>query len=162
MILTGRRGQLATWDPFAVEGNLNTVVVGPSGSGKSVFMQEMIMSQLGQGSRIFVLDLGRSFEKLCHLLEGQYLNFSDQSQFNLNPFNFIKAKGDIEAQNAALEMVSSIIATMAMPSQKIDKERADILSALVKATWEKKGDHATIDDVIERIKNISLSSRRKS
>jgi conjugal transfer ATP-binding protein TraC len=158
MILTGRRGQLATWDPFAVEGNLNTVVVGPSGSGKSVFMQEMIMSQLGQGSRIFVLDLGRSFEKLCHLLEGQYLNFSDQSQFNLNPFNFIKAKGDIEAQNAALEMVSSIIATMAMPSQKIDKERADILSALVKATWEKKGDHATIDDVIERIKNTSFRS----
>ena len=158
MILTGRRGQLATWDPFAVEGNLNTVVVGPSGSGKSVFMQEMIMSQLGQGSRVFVLDLGRSFEKLCHLLEGQYLAFSDKSHFNLNPFNFIKAKGDIEAQNAALEMVSSIVATMAMPSQKIDKERADILSALVKATWEKKGENATIDHVIELIKSTTFRS----
>jgi conjugal transfer ATP-binding protein TraC len=158
MLLTGRRGQLATWDPFAVEGNLNTVVVGPSGSGKSVFMQEMIMNQLGQGSRVFVLDLGRSFEKLCHLLGGQYLAFSDQSQFNLNPFRFVKAKGDIEAQNAALEMVSSIIATMAMPTQKIDKERADILNAIVKATWDKKGEKATVDDVIELIKTTSFRS----
>lgn len=158
MILTGRRGQLATWDPFAVEGNLNTVVVGPSGSGKSVFMQEMIMSQLGQGSRVFVLDLGRSFEKLCHLLEGQYLAFSEQSQFTLNPFNFVKTKGDIEAQNAALEMVSSIVATMAMPSQKIDKERSDILNAIVKMTWEQKQDQATIDDVIELINKTTFRS----
>ncbi len=158
MILTGRRGQLSTWDPFAVEGNLNTVVVGPSGSGKSVFMQEMIMSQLGQGGRVFVLDLGRSFEKLCHLLGGQYLAFSEKSQFNLNPFSFIKTKGDIEAQNAALEMVSSIVATMAMPAQKIDKERADILSALVKTTWERKGEKATIDDVIDLIRSTTFRS----
>ena len=158
MVLQGRRGQLATWDPFAVEGNLNTVVVGPSGSGKSVFMQEMIMSQLGQGCRVFVLDLGRSFEKLCHLLSGQYLAFSEKSQFNLNPFNFVKASGDPEAQHAALEMVSSIVATMAMPSQKIDKERADILSALVKKTWEDKQEKATIDDVIDLIKNTTFRS----
>ena len=158
MILMGRRGQIATWDPFAVEGNLNTVVVGPSGSGKSVFMQEMIMSQLGQGCRVFVLDLGRSFEKLCHLLEGQYLDFSEKSQFNLNPFNFIKANGDLEAINASLEMVSSIIANMAMPSQKIDKDRADILGVLVKKTWEEKKEKATIDDVIDLIGQTKFKS----
>ncbi len=64
MLLMGRKGQIASWDPFATDGNLNTVIVGPSGSGKSVFMQEMIMTHLGQGGRVFVLDLGRSFEIL--------------------------------------------------------------------------------------------------
>jgi conjugal transfer ATP-binding protein TraC len=158
MVLTGRKGQLVSWDPFAVEGNLNTVIVGPSGSGKSVFMQEMIMSQLGQGARVFVLDLGRSFEKLCYLLGGQYLEFSAKNQFNLNPFKLIKAKGDSEVLNAGLEMVSSIIATMAMPSHKIDKERADILSALVKKVWETKREKATIDDVIDLMGKMTFRS----
>jgi conjugal transfer ATP-binding protein TraC len=158
MILQGRRGQLASWDPFASEGNLNAVVIGPSGSGKSVFMQEMIMNQLGQGGRVFVLDLGRSFEKLCHLLDGEYLIFSAESKLNLNPFYLLKDNGDIESLNAGLDMVSSIIATMAMPAQKIDKERADILSYLVKLAWEKKGRNATVDDVILLLDGMKFQS----
>ncbi|MCK4934633.1 MAG: type IV secretion system protein TraC, partial [Simkaniaceae bacterium] len=158
MLLTGRRGQIATWDPFAAEGNLNAVVIGPSGSGKSVFMQEMIMNELGQGGRVFVLDLGRSFEKLCNLLDGQYLFFTESSKLNLNPFNLIKSEGDIENINLALEMTSSIIATMAMPSQKIDKERADILSSLVKLAWEKHGKNASVDNIIELIDETSYKS----
>lgn len=158
MILSGRRGQLAAWDPFASEGNLNAVVVGPSGSGKSVFMQEMIMSQLGQGGRVFVLDLGRSFEKLCHLLDGEYLFFSSGSRLNLNPFYLLQDNGDSESLNAGLDMVSSIIATMAMPSQKIDKERADILGSLVKKAWEEKGKNASVDDVIASLGTMRFES----
>jgi len=154
-ILQGRRGQIASFDPFALEGNLNAVVVGPSGSGKSVYMQDLIMSELGQGSRVFVLDLGRSFEKLCYLLDGEYLFFNKESHLNLNPFNFIK--GD-SATDSALEMTTSIIATMAMPSQKIDKERADILSSLVKKAFDRKGKEATIDDVIDLIDQTSFNS----
>ncbi len=158
MILSGRRGQLASWDPFASEGNLNVVVIGPSGSGKSVFMQEMIMSQLGQGGRVFVLDLGRSFEKLCHLLGGEYLFFSAGSRLNLNPFSLLKDNGDVESLHAGLDMVSSILATMAMPAQKIDKERADIISYLVKKAWERNGRQASVDDVISLLDTLSYQS----
>jgi conjugal transfer ATP-binding protein TraC len=158
-ILMGRKGQIASWDPFATEGNLNSVVVGPSGSGKSVFMQEMILSHLGQGGRVFVLDLGRSFEKLSSLLGGQNLDFSEKSRFHLNPFHFIKTDAGQEALNAGLEMVSSIIATMAMPSAKIDKERADILSTLVKTAWERDGQNATVDTIIELIDQMKFNSQ---
>ena len=95
-ILRGRRGQLLSWDPFEGSGNLNTVVIGPSGKGKSVFMQDMILNHLAQGGRAYVLDLGRSFQNLCYLLQGQFLEFSEKSRLNLNPFNFIKAGGDID------------------------------------------------------------------
>lgn len=158
MPLLGRRGQLATWDLFCGQGNLNAVVVGASGSGKSVFMQEMIMSELGQGGRVFVLDLGRSFENLCHLIGGQHLFFTHASRLNLNPFNLVKNDGQIESVNTSLEMVTSIIATMAIPTQKIDKERADILSSIVKKVWEEKGSQATIDDVINKISTMSFHS----
>jgi len=158
MILMGRRGQICTWDPFAAEGNLNTVVIGPSGSGKSVFMQDLLLNHLGQGGRVYVLDLGRSFEKLCHLLEGQYIEFSEKSRLNLNPFSCVKADTDSEALNVALDMVASIVATMAMPSLKIDKERADILSALVKKAWEQKGKEASIDDILALLDELKFQS----
>lgn len=159
MILMGRKGQLATWDPFATDGNLNTVVVGPSGSGKSVFMQEMIINHLGQGGRVFVLDLGRSFEKLCALLDGQYLNFTEKSQFDLNPFHSIQTDGRTDMLNTGLEMVSSIAATMAAPSQKIDKERADILNGLVKDAWAQEGKNATINTLIDLIRKMHFNSQ---
>ncbi len=158
MILSGRKGQIASWDPFATEGNLNSIVIGPSGSGKSVFMQEMILSHLGSGGRVFVLDLGRSFEKLCHLLDGQYLAFSEKSRFDLNPFAAIQKNAGPEAVNAGLEMVSSIAATMAVPMQKIDKERADLLSTLVKGAWEKEGNGATVDTMIRLINEMKFNS----
>ncbi|HSX38482.1 MAG TPA: type IV secretion system protein TraC [Chlamydiales bacterium] len=158
MILTGRKGQLASWDPFATDGNRNTVVVGPSGSGKSVFMQDMIMEHLGQGGRVFVLDLGRSFEKLCLLLGGQYLNFSEKSQFDLNPFSSINTEGGSETINAGLEMVSLIVATMASPNQKIDTERSDILNSLVKRAWEQESTLATVDTLIDLLGQMQFSS----
>lgn len=158
MILNGRKGQVATWDPFASEGNLNAVVIGPSGSGKSVFIQDLITSHLGQGGRVFVLDLGRSYEKLCHLVEGQFLAFSKGSEFNLNPFSLVAASEDSDTLNASLEMVSSIIATMAMPHHKIDKERADILNFLVREVWKAKQHKATIDDLIERLERATYQS----
>jgi conjugal transfer ATP-binding protein TraC len=158
MILMGRRGQISSWDPFAAQGNLNTVVIGPSGRGKSVFMQDIILNHLGQGGRAYVLDLGRSFEKLCHLLEGQYLEFSEKSRLDLNPFNFIDADGNMDTINSGIEMVASIIGTMAMPAHKIDKERADILHALVKKAWETYGSNASVDNIIEFLGQISFKS----
>ncbi|NGX50729.1 MAG: hypothetical protein K1060chlam2_00579 [Chlamydiae bacterium] len=160
MPLIGRRGQFATWDQFETEGNLNAVIVGASGTGKSVFMQEMIMSQLGMGGRVFVLDLGRSFEKLCELLDGQYLFFTKESRLNLNPFALLPEEGDSEVLDAALNMVSSIVATMAMPMEKIDGDRSNMLSIAVKMAWENSGRKATIDHVVESLKSGSYTTER--
>lgn len=158
MVMTGRRGQLASWDPFKVGGNLNTVVIGPSGSGKSVFMQDLIMSELGKGTHVFVLDLGRSFEKLCQLIDGQYLFFNQDSKLDLNPFNLLPRDADFESIGILLDMVTSIIATMAMPAEKIDKERGNILSSAVRQVWELKGTSASIDDIIHLIEKQVFNS----
>ncbi len=156
MILMGRKGQIASWDPFETEGNFNTVIVGPSGSGKSVFMQDLLLNHLGQGDRVFILDLGRSFEKLCYLLDGQHLEFSSKSRLNLNPFSLIKVSP--ETLDAGLEMCSSILATMAMPAHKIDKERSDLISAVVKQAWLQKGKEASVDTVVDILKDKKFQS----
>ncbi|OYW82071.1 MAG: hypothetical protein B7Z26_04025, partial [Asticcacaulis sp. 32-58-5] len=60
MLLTGRRGQMLYWSPFENEGdgNHNVCVVGSSGSGKSVGMQEMSTSLSGAGADVIVIDNG--------------------------------------------------------------------------------------------------------
>ena len=85
-------------------------------------------------------------------------DFFEKSNFNLNPFNLIKTDGDTDAINVALEMISSVVATMAMPSHKIDKERSDIISSAVKQAWGDKGKAATVDDVIGYIERTTFRS----
>ncbi len=57
-------------------GNSNVCVVGRSGSGKSVFMQDLVKSILDLGGNVYVLDVGRSFEKQVNCLGGQFIEFS--------------------------------------------------------------------------------------
>jgi ABC-type iron transport system FetAB ATPase subunit len=50
VLLLGRRGKLFNWNPFVRinAGNYNVSVMAPSGSGKSVFLQELASSMLAQ------------------------------------------------------------------------------------------------------------------
>ncbi len=87
MLLVGKRGQIMYWSPFgsaliAKSGrntnstpneNFNLCIAGVPGSGKSVFMQELMLSVLGVGGKVFVLDYGRSFKRTCLLLGGNYI-----------------------------------------------------------------------------------------
>lgn len=147
MLLVGRRGQLFTWSPFDNnEGNYNTCVVGRSGSGKSVFMQELLTSMLGIGGQVFVLDVGRSFEKTVKLLNGTYLEFSTHSPICINPFSSIPSQ-DSEAASDALAMLKPILSLMAAPKEGTrDIEDTYLEQALQKA-WRKKANNATITDV---------------
>ena len=158
--LLGRRGQLAMWDLFASQGNFNTCVVGAPGSGKSFLMEEIVKNLLGKGGRAFVLDLGRSFEKLCEMDGGQNLFFTEESNLKLNPFTMIPEDGDREAIDNVLSMVSSIISTMAMPTEKMDAERQNMVNIAVREAWRQFGGKATIDCVIEILKKRDYTTER--
>ena len=103
LMLVGRRGQITYVDPFDNEkGNFNIAVAAASGAGKSFFTQEMVMSLLGTGGRVWVIDSGRSYERLCRLLGGTYLEFGPKVDINLNPFTGVQRhpRGDAAAQRS--------------------------------------------------------------
>lgn len=147
MILAGRRGQIFTWHPFDNNaGNYNVCVVGRSGSGKSVFMQELMTSTLGLGGKVFVLDVGRSFEKTCFLLEGQFIEFKAKTPLCLNPFSTIPAH-DEEAAQDALAMLKSVIMLMAAPTQGVDDMGAALIEQAMRETWLAHGQESTITHI---------------
>ncbi|OJW46249.1 MAG: type-IV secretion system protein TraC [Alphaproteobacteria bacterium 41-28] len=149
MLLVGRRGQLFTWCPFDnTEGNYNTCVVGRSGSGKSVFMQELMTSMLGMGGRVFVLDVGRSFEKTVKLLGGSYIEFSTHSVICINPFSSIPSQ-DNEATSDALAMLKPILSLMAAPKEGTTDLEDTYLEQAIQRAWGNKKNEATITDVAQ-------------
>jgi conjugal transfer ATP-binding protein TraC len=154
MMLVGRRGQLFYWCPFDNnEGNYNTCVVGRSGSGKSVFMQELMTSILGLGGRVFVLDVGRSFEKTAKLLNGSFLEFSTHSPLRgspicINPFSSIPIHDD-EAASDALAMLKPILALMAAPKEGTTDLEDTYLEQAIQRAWASKKNATTITDVAD-------------
>jgi conjugal transfer ATP-binding protein TraC len=155
MILVGRRGQVFTWSPFDNDqGNYNTCVVGRSGSGKSVFMQELLVSMLGMGARVFVLDVGRSFEKTVKLLGGTYLEFSTHSPICINPFSSIP-QDDPEAASDALAMLKPILSLMAAPKGGTKDIEDAYLEEALQYAWRERQTNATITDVADFLKTKS-------
>lgn len=156
MLFVGRRGQLLNWNPFDNKnGNYNCVVFGKSGGGKSVFMQDLIMQGLRVGARVFTLDVGRSFEKLCNLVDGQFIEFSVNSNICLNPFSKIIIN-DQEQKEDAVSLLRTIIVCMISPSDgKRENEKFEnaLIEEAINAVWENKGNKATITDVSDFLKS---------
>ena len=160
MLLIGRRGQLVNWSPFDNKsGNYNVAIAGRSGSGKSVFMQELLLSGLSSGYKVFVLEVGRSFEKLCDLLNGQVIEFSKQSQICLNPFSLIP--DDEEERNTSFSFIKSIIACMASPTESTSSFEYSLIEEAIGKAWKSKQNQATISDVVSwLLKNDDAHARK--
>lgn len=127
MLLGGRRGQIMTWYPFDNQtGNYNVCVVGRSGSGKSVFMQDLLATTLDLGGQVFVMDVGRSFEKTCLLRAGQFIEFKPTTPLCINPFSTIPVN-NLEATQDALAMLKPVLMLMAAPTKGVDDLEASLL-----------------------------------
>lgn len=149
MIFGGRRGQVMTWYPFDNNaGNYNVCVVGRSGSGKSVFMQELMTTTLGLGGKVFVLDVGRSFEKTCFLLGGQFIEFKTKSALCLNPFSTLPPN-DSEAAQDGLSMLKPVLMLMAAPTRGVDDMEAALLEQAMLETWKNLKNNSTITDIAQ-------------
>lgn len=73
--------------------NRNKFVLGPSGSGKSFFMNHMVRQYYEQGSHIVLVDTGNSYQGLCELIrrktkgqDGIYFTYTEKSPISFNPF----------------------------------------------------------------------------
>jgi conjugal transfer ATP-binding protein TraC len=155
MTLVGRRGQIIGFDLFDnTGGNFNFAVAALSGSGKSVFVNEMTYRYLGAGAKVWIIDVGRSYKNLCELLDGEFIEFSDERQNTicLNPFSMII---DI---NADMEMVLPLLAQMASPREPLDNYSYTALGSAIKRVWDAKGRSATITDIYELLQTGRLSS----
>ena len=138
----GRRGQAMSIDLFGnVAGNFNGAIAGTSGSGKSVLLNSIALSYLGVGGRVWIIDIGRSFEKLCQTVGGQYIEFTPESDIRLNPFSMV------ESIDEDLEMLIPLFEQMISPSNPLEDYQRRQLGLHIMSVWYDKGHAATVDDL---------------
>ncbi|KRW83741.1 type IV secretion system protein TraC [Marinobacter sp. P4B1] len=145
MLMMSRSGQLMTIDNFASSTNYNVVVAAESGAGKSVLSNELICNILGVGGRVWMIDVGRSYEKLCAELGGKFVVFDEDSQICLNPFDLIKDYDD-EA-----DMLVGLIEAMAAPTEGLDDFQMAQLRRIMQELWREHGNDLTIDKLAARL-----------
>ncbi len=154
MLFGGRKGQVIQFCPFDnTAGNYNVTVVGRSGAGKSVFMQELMSSTIGLGGRVFVLDVGRSFEKTCHMLGGQFIEFSTNTSICMNPFSNLDSNNR-EAVEDTLAMLKSVIQMMAAPINGVNDKGAALLEQATNESFKQRGKETTITDIASYLLNL--------
>lgn len=157
--LYGRRGQIMSFDLFDNQGgNYNFAVAALSGSGKSVFVNEIAFRYLGAGTKVWIIDVGRSYRNLCEMLDGEFIEFSDErtNTLCLNPFSMV------ENINDDMEMLLPLIAQMASPREQLDNYKYSSLSSATKRAWDKKGKKATITDVFDMLRSDELTGKIES
>jgi len=145
--LYSRRGQLMFFDLFDnQEGNYNVAIAAASGSGKSFLLNEITCSYLGIGGRVWIIDVGRSYEKLCKLLGGEFIEFTTESKICINPFSHVV---DI---NEEMALLKPLLAKMAAASRQTNDLENAMLEEAIRDGFNQYGNQMTITHVAEHLK----------
>ena len=163
LTLIGRRGQIMHVDPFAnASGNYSMTIVGKPGSGKSVVMNQLAFSTLAQGGLVWIIDVGRSYEKMAGVLDGEFLVFDKDHIWDLNPFAILNAlSGD--DRNEGIESVVAILGELVSPGRPLpDLERSVLINCVASAaiSAEREGRLATLRDLDFAIAKLAVNDRR--
>ncbi|WP_298435690.1 type IV secretion system protein TraC [Ottowia sp.] len=151
LVFGGRRGQLMTLDLFDNDlGNYNFAIIGAPGSGKSVLMNEMAWSYRAIGAKVWMLDLGRSFEKLCRKARGTYIEFKPDVDLCLNPFSIVQ---DI---NEDIDMLVPGISKMASMQHSLEEVQYKAISAMILKLWREYGKDLTITGLRDAFRTGTL------
>lgn len=169
-----REGQLFMWDPFTSDGNFNIAVAAASGSGKSFWVNGLFTNILSSGSeynhqglfydpedpnrplhsssvhdggRVFVIDVGRSYEKIVEMAGGRFVVFDDNFKYSLNPFKSIHDFGGAEGQ---ADMLISLVSYMAAPESALTQYQKSALTNIITDVWNEKRNSGRIDDVKDK------------
>ncbi|NCD68287.1 TraG family conjugative transposon ATPase [Mucilaginibacter agri] len=79
--------------------NRNRFCLGPSGSGKSFFMNSLIEQYMLYNMDMVIVDTGHSYSGLCSYYNGKYITYSDKSPITMNPFRITEEEYNIEKKD---------------------------------------------------------------
>lgn len=141
--LMSRNGQIMSMSLHDSSTNKNGVIAAESGSGKSFLLNEIILSYMSEGARVWVIDAGKSYKKLCESLEGDFVEFGEDSRISLNPFETITNWEEEE------DGIVSLVGAMASANANLSDLQIAELKRIMKLLWDERGQGMTVDDIRE-------------
>lgn len=121
--------------------NRNKFVLGPSGSGKSFFMNHMVRQYWEQGTHVVLVDTGNSYQGLCEMVrrktkgqDGTYFTYTEENPISFNPFYTDDYKFDVEKKDS----IKTLLLTLwKAEDDKVSKTESGELGSAVSAYIER-------------------------
>ena len=121
--------------------NRNKFVLGPSGSGKSFFMNHLVRQYYEQNSHVVLIDTGNSYQGLCELIhrktkgaDGIYYTYSEDKPISFNPFFTDDYKFSVEKKDSIKTLLLTLWKSQ---DDKITKTESGELGSAVSAYIKK-------------------------
>lgn len=117
--------------------NRNKFVLGPSGSGKSFFMNHLVRQYYEQGTHVVLVDTGNSYQGLCEMInkktkgdDGIYFTYTEDKPISFNPFYTDDFVYDVEKKDS----IKTLLLTLWKSEEdKITKTESGELGSAVTA-----------------------------
>ena len=128
--------------------NRNKFVLGPSGSGKSFFMNHLVRQYYEQGTHVVLVDTGNSYQGLCEMInrktkghDGIYYTYTEQTPISFNPFYTDDSIFDVEKKDS----IKTLLLTLwKSEDDKVSKTESGELGSAVSAYIRRIQDDCTI------------------
>lgn len=134
ILLRSRLGSLVSFNPFTSElTNSNQIVSGGSGSGKSYMTNILMMQMMKDNPKIFIVDIGGSYKKICENFDGQYIQLGVDTDLSINPFDL--TTGEEKPSSQKVKFILSLVEIMTKENEKLQLgklEKSEIESAIEK------------------------------
>ena len=142
--------------------NYNVFLLGPSGSGKSFFMNKYLRSCYVAGQHCFLIDVGDSYRALCHIIkeesggkDGTYYTFEKGKPISFNPFRNVKrfSQADSEAMNFLFTLMVTLWKNGKVEiSSSAEKYMRESISAFLRQ-WDQVFD-PVFNDYFEFVRDV--------
>lgn len=128
--------------------NHNGLILGQSGSGKSVFSKSEIISTFVnyEGDQIIIIDPQSEYGSLAEVVDGTVISFDSSKEFYLNPM-------DVDFEGVDYGRLQEIVA-----------EKADFILTLLSSCLRRDilpEEQGVIDKVIEKVYSENFSMRKR-
>ncbi len=163
VLLRNRADGIVGFDVFSQSlGNSNQLISGGSGIGKSFLTNVLLAQNLKMKPKIFILDIGGSYKRLCETLGGQYIRLGINSGLSINPLDTDGMDtNDHEALDQKIKLVSSLVEIM---SKENDKSLGRLEKAEIEKSVQnliKNGSQSHLSDLREVLINHSEPEIRR-
>lgn len=150
--------------------NMNALVVGPSGSGKSFTMNSLVQNFYEDNQHILIVDVGDSYQGLCQVIreetggeDGVYNTYDPEHPFGFNPFKgrneWNKLDEDGENASSGYDFILSLLKTIYKPEKGWSNQASSILKSMLSdfLSW---WDNGAPEKISEDLRDAFVNERR--
>lgn len=143
--------------------NRNKFVLGPSGSGKSFFMNALIEQYMLYNMDMVIVDTGHSYSGLCSYYKGKYITYTDKNPITMNPFRITEAEYNIEKKDFLCTLIGVTWKGAEGTLSPVERDViANVISAYYSKLFAENGDlsfNTFYEFSLEKIPEIKTEER---